>query len=76
MQLKLFIKGVIILAIVSSCPIIISAYMILVYKLNIYFLALATIISIAFMLLALKYYMKPQIEKFLSTDEIHITTGL
>ena len=74
-QLKLFIKGVIILAIVSSCPIIISMYIISVYKLNVYFLVLTTIISIALMLLALKYYIKPQIKKVVATNEI-ITTGL
>lgn len=75
MQLKLFIKGVIVLAIVINCPIIISAYMILVYKLSVYFLALATIISMAFMFLTLKYYIKPQIKIAMATNKI-ITTGL
>ena len=75
MQPKIFIKGIIVLAIVINCPIVISAYMISVYMLNIYLLILATIISMVSMPLVLKYYLKPQIEKAVATNEI-ITAGL
>ena len=70
MQPKLFIKGIIILVIVISCPIIISAYM-----LNVYLLILATIISMPSAILVLNYYLKPQIKKAVETNE-NITTGL
>ena len=75
MQLKLFIKGIIILTVVSSCLIVVSMYMISTYMLNIYLLILATIISMPSVLLALKYFVKPQIEKAMMTNEI-VTTGL
>ena len=75
-QPKIFIKGIIILAIVISCPIIIAAYITSVYMLNIYFLILATIMSMVSTPLVLKYYVKPQIEKFRLTNKIHIITGL
>jgi len=75
MQPKLFIKGVIVLAIVISCPIMISAYMISVYMLNIYLLILAIIMSMVSVPLMLKYYLKPQIEKAVATNKI-TTTGL
>ena len=72
MQLKIFIKGIIILTIVISCPIIISAYMISEYMLNIYILILATIISMPSAMLVLNYYIKPQIKKAVETNEIII----
>ena len=75
MQLKLFIKVIIILTIAISCPIIISVYMISEYMLNIYILILATIISMPSAMLALNYYIKPKIKKTMETNKI-ITTGL
>ena len=65
MQLKIFIKGIIILTIVISCPIIISAYMVSEYMLNVYILILATIFPMVSIPLTLEYCVKPQIKKIL-----------
>lgn len=70
-QLKLFVRGIIILVVVIGCPIIISAY-----TLNVYLLILATIMPMVSVPLALKYCVKPQIEKFRLADKKYEIAGL